>query len=159
MRAGWMTMCVLQWKHILEFKDCLSLLPKGQLSVSFPSARKREYKKAWHSYTGKPGLSLCWEDYEAVRYHQMKKREQRMSDRRKWRRENWEQGNAERKAIISQHPDAMTAVDRQGEMLLIAKLSSSLATNPSSPHSLSLPIISLLYTVRKLLNPLGYLWL
>lgn len=58
-------------------------------------------------------------------------------------REKEESGNAERKAIISQHPDAMTAADRQGELQLIAKLSSLLSTNPSSQCSLSLPIISL----------------
>lgn len=47
------------------------------------------------------------------------------------------------KAIISQHPDAMTAVDRQGELQLIAKLSSFLSTSPSPPRLLSLHIISL----------------
>lgn len=68
-----------------------------------------------------------------------------------------ELGNAERKAIISQHPDAMTAVDRQGELQLIAKLSSSLSTNPSSPpHAFSSHNFSMC-TARELLNHLSYL--
>lgn len=66
-----------------------------------------------------------------------------MIDRRKWEREKEELENAERKAIISRHQDAMTAADRQGELQLIAKLSSLLSTNPSSQCSLSLPIIPL----------------
>lgn len=53
------------------------------------------------------------------------------------------QGIQKEKAIISQHPDAMTAADRQGELQLIAKLSSLRSTSPSPPRLLSLHIISL----------------
>lgn len=50
--------------------------------------------------------------------------------------EREEVGNAEaKKAIISQHQDAMTVADRQGELQLIAALSSSLCT--SSPPAFS----------------------
>lgn len=69
-----------------------------------------------------------------------------MSDRRKWGREKGKLANAEKKVIISQHPDAMTGADRQGELQLIAKLSSSLSHCPSPQPTtslLSLSVISL----------------
>lgn len=142
--------CMPYSKNTLELKECSRLPPTCQLSMRFPTERGNT-KKAWLSSTGRPGLCFhsarkaakLWDIIGWKRREKRKHREQRMSDRRKWGREKEEVGNAERKAIISQHQDAMTAVDRQGELQLIAELSSSLCTNSPSPHSLSLAIISL----------------